>query len=86
MKNNNYSLTLNGLIILIGLLIIVIIYWVFILTINIKDIKDNAEYNKCIRILINEDKIENGCDKYFINDKWYKDFMKQMFDEYKKIQ
>ena len=44
-----------------------------------------AEYNKCVRILANEDEIENGCDKYFINDKWYKDFMKQMFDEYNKI-
>ena len=44
-----------------------------------------VEYNKCVRILINEDEISNGCDKYFVNDKWYKDFMKQMFDEYNKI-
>ena len=29
--------------------------------------------------------IEKDSDKYFVNDKWYKDFMKQMFDEYNKI-
>ena len=23
--------------------------------------------------------------EYFVNDKWYKDFMKQMFDKYNKI-
>lgn len=79
MKNNNGLL--NGLMIFVGLLIIMVVYWTYISIENNKKV----EYNKCVRILINEDEIENGCDKYFINDKWYKDFMKQMFDEYKEM-
>ena len=62
-------------------LIIIGAYWTYIFIENNKQ----AEYNKCVRILINEDEISNGCDKYFVNDKWYKDFMKQMFEEYNKI-
>lgn len=83
--NKKYSLSLNGLIIFVGLLMIIITFWFLIFTINVVNKKEKAEYNKCVRILINEDEIENGCDKYFLNDKWYNDFMKQMFDEYKKI-
>ena len=49
------------------------------------EIEKKAEYNKCVRIIVNEDEIADGCDKYFLNDKWYNDFMKQMFDEYEKI-
>ena len=65
--------------------IAVILYWTCIFIADRKQTEEKAEYNKCVRILINEDEIENGCDKYFINDKWYKDFMKQMFDEYKEM-
>lgn len=83
--NKKYSLSLNGLIIFVGLLMIIITFWFLIFTINVVNKKEKAEYNKCVRILINEDEIENGCDKYFLNDKWYNDFMKQMFDEYEKI-
>lgn len=77
-------------ILLNGLTIFVVILLVYILNDTITDIKvekieEKAEYNKCVRILINEDEIENGCDKYFLDDKWYNDFMEQMFDEYEKI-
>lgn len=75
MKKGNSLL--NVLLVFVGVLIIIVAYWTY----NNKQ----AKYNKCVRILINEDEIENGCDKYFINDKWYKEFMKQMFDEYDKI-
>ena len=83
-KNNNYGL-LNALIIFVGLAVFIGIYWTCIFIANKKETEEKAEYNKCVRILINEDEIENGCDKYFLNDKWYNDFMKQMFDEYEKI-
>ena len=33
----------------------------------------------------NEDKIDNGCDKYFKNDKWYKEFMKDIDKKYQKL-
>ena len=72
MKKDNSLL--NVLLVFVGVLMIIII-----------ENNKQAEYNKCVRILINEDEISNGCDKYFVNDKWYKDFMKQMFDEYNKI-
>ena len=72
MKKDNSLL--NVLLVFVGVLMIIII-----------ENNKQAEYNKCVRILINEDEISNGCDKYFANDKWYKDFMKQMFDEYNKI-
>jgi len=72
-NNIKWKLLFCGVLIILGLMVLV----------DIKEYK--AEYNKCVRILVNEDYIENGCDKYFINDKWYKDFMKQMFDEYNKI-
>ena len=77
-------------ILLNGLIIFVVILLVYILNDTITDIKvkkteEKAEYNKCVRILINEDEITNGCDKYFLNDKWYNDFMEQMFDEYNNI-
>lgn len=68
------NILLNVLLVFVGVLMIIII-----------ENNKQAEYNKCVRILINEDEISNGCDKYFVNDKWYKDFMKQMFDEYNKI-
>ena len=76
MKKDNSLL--NVLLVFVGVLMIIIAY-IFI------ENNKQAEYNKCVRILINEDEISNGCDKYFVNDKWYKDFMKQMFDEYNKI-
>lgn len=82
----NKNRLLNGFTIFVAVLsIAVILYWTCIFIINKREIEEKAEYNKCVRILINEDKIENGCDKYFLNDKWYNNFMKQMFDEYEKI-
>ena len=81
----NKDRLLNGLMIFVALLIVMIIYWTYIFITDKKETEQKAEYNKCVRILINEDEIENGCDKYFLNDKWYKEFMKQMFDEYKEM-
>lgn len=82
----NKNRLLNGFTIFVAVLsIAVILYWTCIFIADRKQTEEKAEYNKCVRILINEDEIENGCDKYFLNDKWYNDFMKQMFDEYEKI-
>lgn len=47
--------------------------------------EERGNYNKCVRVLINEDYIEEGCDKYFLNDKWYNNYMEQMFLEYKEL-
>lgn len=47
--------------------------------------RDEIENMKCIRILVNEDEIANGCDKYFQNDKWYKDFMADIMREYEEM-
>lgn len=82
----NKNRLLNGFTIFVAVLsIAIILYWTCIFIADRKQTEEKAEYNKCVRILINEDEIENGCDKYFLNDKWYNDFMKQMFDEYEKI-
>ena len=82
----NKNRLLNGFTIFVAVLsIAVILYWTYIFIADRKQTEEKAEYNKCVRILINEDEIENGCDKYFLNDKWYNDFIKQMFDEYEKI-
>lgn len=82
----NKDRLLNGFTIFVAVLsIAVILYWTCIFIADKRETEEKAEYNKCVRILINEDEIENGCDKYFLNDKWYNDFMKQMFDEYEKI-
>lgn len=51
----------------------------------LKDNDVNSEYNMCVRELVNEDSIEKGCDKYFVNDKWYKEYMKELKKEYKKM-
>ena len=72
MKKDNSLL--NVLLVFVGVLMIIII-----------ENNKQAEYNKCVRILINEDEISNGCDKYFLNDKWYKDYMKYIYKEYNKI-
>ncbi len=66
-------------IISVGIVIIGIVVFMIGLDIN------NAEKNRCVRIIVNEDEIATGCDRYFKNDKWYKDFMKQMYEEYNKI-
>lgn len=58
---------------------------VFIIFVLIGADENKIEKNRCVRILINEDEIASGCDKYFQNDKWYKDFMEQMYKEYNKI-
>jgi len=46
---------------------------------------DNEKRIYCIRKIVGEDEIECGCDKYFTNDKWYKDYMKYINEEYNKI-
>lgn len=48
-------------------------------------IEEKAKYNRCVSTLINYDDIEKGCDKYFLNDKWYNNYMNDMFKEYEKI-
>lgn len=50
-----------------------------------KKVLEKSEYNMCVRVLINEDEILEGCDKYFLEDKWYNDFMEIMFKDYEEI-
>ena len=65
------------LIVLLGLLIC--------LYLRASYIEVKAERNYCVRYLIEQDKIDNGCDKYFKNDKWYKEFMKDIDKKYQKL-
>ena len=62
------------LILLLGILMI--------LTIRENDI---TKENTCKRTLYEEDYIDKGCDKYFQNEKWYKDYMKVVNKWYKKL-
>lgn len=54
-------------------------------SIHKQSIREKAEYNRCVSELINYDDILLGCDKYFLNDKWYKHYMDIMFEEYDKL-
>lgn len=54
-------------------------------SIHKQSIEEKAKYNHCVSTLINYDDIENGCDKYFLNDKFYNNYMDDMFKEYEKI-
>ncbi len=65
------------LIVLLGLLIC--------LYLRASYIEVRAERNYCVRYLIEQDEIDFGCDKYFQNDKWYKDFMKDIDKKYQKL-
>ena len=47
--------------------------------------KLKAEKQFCIRMIIEEDRIYNGCDKYFYKDKWYNDYMIEINYQYDKI-
>ena len=60
-----------------------LLFLVLMVMVNIKDYR--ADKNRCVNILIESDEIANGCDKYFLNDKWYKDYMKHIYKEYNKI-
>lgn len=48
-------------------------------------INEKAQKNRCIYTIVNYDEIEKGCDKYFLKDQWYQNYMDQMLKEYKKI-
>lgn len=69
-------------IIIISIIIILIISFICIYNYNINE---KAQKNYCIRLLINEDYIAKGCDKYFLQDKFYNNFINEMYKEYKKI-
>lgn len=65
------------LIVLLGLLIC--------LYLRASYIEVRAERNYCVRYLIEQDEIYQGCDKYFLKDKWYKEFMKGIDKKYQKL-
>ena len=46
-----------------------------IITTNILYVKKS---NQCYRTLVEDDIIDTGCDKYFINDEWYKEYKKDV--------
>ena len=46
-----------------------------IITTNILYVKKS---NQCYRTLVEDDIIDTGCDKYFINDEWYKEYRKDV--------
>lgn len=46
-----------------------------IITTNILYVKKS---NQCYRTLVEDDIIYTGCDKYFINDEWYKEYRKDV--------
>ncbi len=70
--------------ILLIIFLLVIIYCGVVYRIN-KEIERRASINRCVRVLVNEDEIENGCDEYFIHEKWYKEYMQEVYAEYNKI-
>lgn len=44
---------------------------------EVKEVKaENEAIKKCYNKLLDEDFIEEGCEKYFKNDRWYKDYLK----------
>ena len=55
MNNNSIKLIFGALLIGLGIAVIFC---------GITEYK--GEYNKCVRILADEDEIANGCDKYFL--------------------
>lgn len=65
------------LIVLLGLLIC--------LYLRASYIEVRAERNYCVRYLIEQDEIDCDCDKYFLKDKWYKEFMKDIDKKYQKL-
>ena len=73
--------------------ILVIVYIMFICVYSLYGgikILDNIEKERskkleCIRVLANDDEILSGCDKYFMTEEWYNNFMDQMYDRYDEI-
>ena len=55
-----------------------IILAVSITTIITTNILYAKKSNQCYRTLVEDDIIDTGCDKYFINDKWYKEYKKDV--------
>ena len=48
-----------------------------IITTNILYVNEIKKSNQCYRTLVEDDIIYTGCDKYFINDEWYKEYRKE---------
>lgn len=54
------------------LLVFILCYWTIIF------VNDKNTEVKCYKILINEDYIDEGCEKYFKNDSWYIEYQKDL--------
>ena len=63
-----------------------IILAVSIATIITTNILYVNESNQCYRTLVEDDIIYTGCDKYFINDEWYKEYRKEESDNMPTLQ
>lgn len=48
--------------------------------------KRENDFNVCKRVLYEEDYIGKNCDRFFKNDKWYKDYMKIVDKNYQDLQ
>lgn len=78
MKNMACVLFVCCTIVLLTLLIKFDVYFV-----NVDILAKNEEKElTCYKVLAREDFIEDGCEKYFIHDKWYIDYMKDLVDSY----
>lgn len=64
---------------------IIIILFISVICIYNNYINERAQKNYCIRLIANEDVIEKGCDKYFLKDRFYKNFMQDMYKRYNEI-
>lgn len=65
--------------------LIVVLGLLICLYLRVSYIEVKAERNYCVRYLIEQDEIYQGCDKYFKSDKWYKEFMKDIDKKYQKL-
>lgn len=73
---------------LLGIIFVIVIIEIAVITsVMNKKIKADEEIkiNACKRVLYEEDYIMVGCDKYFTNDKWYKDYIKVVDEYYQEI-
>lgn len=67
-------------------LIIVLISIVVVGCVATRDKQEEAERNYCIRTLVEEDYVAKDCDKYFLKENWYQDYMNNIEREYEKIE
>lgn len=74
MKNKKIILT-------IGVVALVTSCYISKVTTDNKNIKNKAKEQeqalKCYKYLNNDDDIKRGCEKYFKNDKWYINYIKE---------